>query len=392
MSNPFIGVLFHWIGGFAAGSFYAPYRKVRNWAWETYWLAGGIVSWIIAPWLLASILTPQPWAILSQAPASTLLSCFCFGVLWGIGGLTFGLAMRYLGISLGMAVALGYCAVFGTLMPPLFEGTFSSKVLGTPSGLVTLLGMGVCVVGIAVAGLAGMAKEGEMSAAHKPASLQEFNFKKGVLVATFAGILSACMAFGLARGEPIRKIALEHGTGTLWQGLPVLIIVLFGGFTTNCVWCLALNIRNKTGYQYFSPALRAPLPERVAEPILENATDAPGMEVMAQAGETPLGRSERDVPLLLNWAFCALAGLLWYLQFFFYTMGESQMGAYGFSSWTIHMASIILFSTIWGIALKEWKGASRRSLNLLSLGLGLLVLSTVIVGYGNYLGVVPTGH
>src|SRR5581483_9417182 len=157
--NPALGVLFHWLGGLASGSFYVPYRGVKAWAWETYWLVGGFFSWIIAPWILAGIMTNDVTSVLGEAPGSALFWAYFFGILWGLGGLTFGLTMRYLGMSLGMAVALGYCAAFGTLMPPIFRGEFVDKVLGTQSGIVILIGIFVCLAGIGIAGLAGMSKE-----------------------------------------------------------------------------------------------------------------------------------------------------------------------------------------------------------------------------------------
>ena len=160
--NPALGVVFHWLGGLASGSFYVPFRRVRRWSWETYWLVGGFFSWIIAPWVLGSIMTNDLVGVLRESSASSIAWAYIFGVLWGTGGLTFGLTMRYLGMSLGMAVALGYCAAFGTLMPPIFSGEFGSKVLGTESGIVILSGVGVCLLGIALAGIAGMSKEREM--------------------------------------------------------------------------------------------------------------------------------------------------------------------------------------------------------------------------------------
>jgi len=378
-ANPLLGLVFHWIGGLASASFYIPYRGVRKWAWETYWLVGGFFSWIIAPWLLALVLTKDLMGVLSAASGGTLFWTYFFGVLWGLGGLTFGLTMRYLGISLGMAVALGFCAAFGTLIPPLFKGEFATKVLGTHSGLVILLGVGICLAGIAVSGLAGMTKERQMSEEEKKAVIKEFNFKKGILVATFSGIMSACFSYGLAAGEPIKALTLQQGTAPLWQGLPVLVVVLLGGFTTNFIWCLFLNWRNKTGGQYFGSQLEG----HASGPIIETAIEAPGEEMARQLA---LSSAEpKRAPLALNYLFCAIAGVTWYFQFFFYTMGESQMGQYKFSSWTLHMASIIIFSTLWGIALSEWKGASSRAMTFLVLSLAVLVGSTVIIGYGNYL-------
>jgi len=383
--NPALGVFFHWLGGLASGSFYVPFRGVKRWAWETYWLVGGVCSWIIAPWFIAWLLTRDLMTVLAAAPSKTLFWAFFFGLLWGVGGLTFGLTMRFLGLSLGMAVALGLCAAFGTLVPPIFNGVFRSQILETSSGRVILCGVFVCLAGIALAGLAGFYKERTMSPAAQQAAIKEFNLKKGIGVATLSGVMSACFAYGLAAGAPIKMITLQHGTPTLWQGLPVLVVVLVGGFTTNFIWCLALNIRNKTAYQYFSADPRN-YPPVIQSAVFETAIDAPSREVVEHIPQ-PKIEDVGSVPMLRNYFFCALAGTTWYFQFFFYTMGETQMGKYGFSSWTLHMASIIIFSTLWGIGLKEWQGAGAAAMRLLSLALLLLVGSTVIVGYGNYLGV-----
>ena len=400
-ANPLVGVVYHWLGGLASGSFYVPYRGVKRWAWETYWLAGGFFSWIIAPWVLALILTRDLLAVLGEASTATLFWTFFFGLLWGVGGLTFGLTMRYLGLSLGMAVVLGLCAAFGTLVPPIFRGEFMTQVVGTASGKVILLGIFVCLLGIAAAGLAGISKERVMSPEQQRSAIKEFNLRKGVGVAVLSGVMSACFAYGLAAGDPIKLLTLQHGTPVLWQGLPVLIVVLVGGFVTNFVWCLVLLIRNKTGHQYFTAYSRPSISND--ETIVETAIDAPSREIVehmhtadsemrgqhraAVLSEKALAQKEtrQRVPMLSNYLLCALAGTTWYFQFFFYSMGETQMGRYKFSSWTLHMASIIIFSSLWGIGFKEWKGAGRRAAQLLTLALLLLVGSTVIVGYGNYL-------
>lgn len=351
--DPLLGVGFHWLGGLAAASFYVPYRAVRHWAWEVSWLLGGVFSWILAPWAFAWLNTNDLLAVLAEAPLPVLGWSYFWGVLWGIGGLTFGLTMRYLGMSLGMAIALGFCAAFGTLVPPLFHGEFVSKVLRTTSGVVILIGVVVTLLGITIAGFAGIAKERELSPEQQRAAIAEFALGKGLLVATLSGVMSACFAFGLDAGAPIGELSAAHGTAPLWTGLPKLCVVLLGGFTSNCVWCVLLMLKNGTVRQ-----------------VLQLST-GDGVQV----------------PRRRNLFFCALAGTTWYLQFFCYSMGETQMGDYRFSSWTLHMASIILFSSLWGLVLREWRGTSWFTRGLLSLGLCVLVFATVIVGFGNYLAV-----
>jgi L-rhamnose-H+ transport protein len=389
--NLALGVILHWIGGLAAASFYIPYRAVRRWSWETYWLVGGFFSWIVAPSLIAAVLVPDLYGHIAQAPRSAVLWAYFFGVLWGIGGITFGLTMRYLGIALGMAVALGFCAAFGTLMPPLFAGTFGT-LLTTASGLTVLAGVAACLLGIGISGAAGMSKEGELSLEQKAAAVKEFDFKKGMIVAAFAGVMSACFAYGLAAGKPIGEITLtalqSAGGSPLWQNLPVLVVVLWGGFTTNFLWCVALNIRNRSTHQYLNTSRDHIAEMGAAEAMM--MSDAPEIaanrEAAAHGSSTGPVRHEGPAPLLRNYLLCAAAGFIWYLQFFFYSMGETKMGAFTFSSWTLHMASIIIFSTLWGLALHEWRGSSRRTMTLVTLGLFVLVASTVVVGYGNYLG------
>ena len=347
--NSLLGVLFHWLGGLSSASFYVPYRSVKRWSWEIYWLTGGIFSWLLAPWFFASIQTNDLLGTLRAAPTPVIVWPIVFGMLWGFGGLTYGLTMRYLGLSLGMAVVLGLCTVFGTLIPPLFQGDFAAKLLDTASGNIILLGLAITMAGIIVVAMAGARKDAALSPEQKAAAVAEFDFRKGIAVAVFSGIMSSCFAFGLAAGEPIKAISAAAGTGPLWTGLPILCLVMFGGLITNAIWCTWLIVKNRSARQWTG------------------------------------GGAAAGAPLLANFLLCAVAGTAWYFQFFFYTMGESQMGRFGFSSWTLHMASIIIFGTIWGFLFREWKDAAPRLRAMVWGGVALLVLATIVIGYGNSL-------
>ncbi len=340
------GVILHSIGGFAAASFYVPYTKVKEWAWENYWLLGGIFSWIFMPAFIAFLTVKGSTFILEDTEISTKFWTYFFGVLWGIGGLTYGMSMRYLGLSLGNAVALGFCAIFGTLVPPIFEGKIM-LLFQDASGLWTFSGIVACFVGIGVCGLAGAKKDSELN--RDPSmtkTVKEFNLRKGFLVAFISGLLSACMAFGLAAGKPIATISAEYGTSTLWQNSLVLVIILLGGFTTNFIWCGSMIIKNKSLRQF----------------------------------------TNKQLPLQRNYLYSIIAGITWYLQFMFYGMGTTFMGKFDFVSWTLHMAFIILFSNVWGFSFGEWKGTSNRAKTIMLTGLSIIVLSTILIGVGTYLG------
>ncbi|RPI01757.1 MAG: L-rhamnose/proton symporter RhaT [Calditrichaeota bacterium] len=343
--NPLLGIFYHAVGGFAAGSFYIPYNRVRHWAWEVYWLVGGFFAWVLMPWVITLITVPDILGLMGRLSMKMVLWPFLFGMIWGIGGTTFGLTMRYLGMSLGMSLALGLTATFGTLVPPLYYGQMM-QLLATRSGMVTLGGVAICLFGIAVTGLAGIFKDKELSTAEKTAQIREFDLKKGLVVALIAGVMSAGFAFGIAAGKPIAELAVEFGAPKLYSNSPTYIFIMFGGFVSNFFYCIYLTLRNRTYKDYIKKS---------------------------------------NTPLLKNYIFCALAGITWYCQFLFYGMGTTLMGRYDFASWSIHMAFIITFSNMWGLVLKEWKGSRRRTIRTILLGLAILVLSTCVIGLGNYI-------
>jgi L-rhamnose-H+ transport protein len=356
------GVIFHFLGGFASGSFYIPYKKVKGWSWESYWIIGGLFSWLIVPPLAAWLTIPNFTEIISQAGGTVLGYTFLFGILWGIGGLTYGLGVRYLGVSLGSSIILGLCMVFGSIIPSIYYDLFPepgkdtfSDITGNNWGLFVLLGLLVCIIGIIICGKAGVRKEKELATtgtdSHGMAVSTEYKFGLGLLVSIISGVLSACFSFGLEAGKPMANVANElwkaanPGEGEfLYQNNVTYVVVLWGGLTTNFIWCMILNARNKTFGDY----------------------------------------TNSKTPLLANYVFAALAGTTWFLQFFFYGMGESRLGN-GASSWILHMAFIILTANMWGLILKEWAGVSKKTRTLVTTGIFTIILAVLVVGYGNWL-------
>ena len=354
--NALLGVIFHFIGGFASGSFYMPFKKVKGWNWESFWIVGGLFSWLIVPPLAAYLTIPGFANIISHTSGAVIGLTYFFGVLWGIGGLTYGLGVRYLGVSLGSSIILGLCMVFGAIIPaiyydfyPVAEKDTFSIMLHSGWGKTVLLGLLICIVGIIISGKAGVMKEKELGSEAANASNKEYKFALGMLVSIVSGVLSACFNFGLEAGQVMGAFAnhswkLAHpGQGEfLYRNNVIYVVLLWGGLTTNFVWCMILNARNKTFSDY----------------------------------------TNKQTPLPNNYIFSAIAGTTWFLQFFFYGMGESKLGN-GPSSWILHMAFIILVANMWGLVLKEWKGVSKKTISTIIAGIVIIILSVLVVGYGN---------
>jgi L-rhamnose-proton symport protein (RhaT). len=334
-----IGLLIIALGSFGQSSSYVPIKKVKNWSWENFWLTQGVFAWLVFPLLGALLAIPEGENLLGLYGNGGALTAIMYGVLWGIGGLTFGLSMRYLGVALGQSISLGTCAAFGTLFPAMLAG----KDLFSGEGLMLLIGVSITLSGIAVIGYAGSLRSKNMTEEERKAAVKDFALTKGLLVALLAGVMSACFALGLDAGAPIKEAALAGGVEELYAGLPVIFLVTLGGFFTNAVYCIQQNVKNKTGHEYLSVSKGS---------------------------------------LINNILFCALAGVLWYSQFFGLEMGKSFLTGSTVLlafSWSILMSLNVVFSNIWGIILKEWKGVSTSTICVLVAGLVVLIASIVIV-------------
>ena len=337
--NNLIGLLIIAVGSMGQSSSYVPINKVKDWSWENFWLMQGVFAWLVFPILgafFANSFSELMEIYTSHSTAS--LQAVGYGALWGIGGLTFGLSMRYLGIALGQSVALGTCAAFGTLIPAVLAGDH----LFSPKGLILLLAVAVTLIGIALVGYAGSLRSKNMSEEERRKAIKDFALKKGLLIALGAGIMSACFSLGLSAGIPVKEASIAMGAKEIFAQNPVTLLVTLGGFFTNLVYCLYMNAKNKTGSEI----------ARTSGSILVN-----------------------------NLLFCALAGLLWYSQFFGLGMGQSFFDANSVMmafSWSILMSLNVVFSNVWGIILKEWKGAGKKAILFLALGMAILIFSLIV--------------
>ena len=331
-----IGLLIIAIGAFCQSSSYVPINKIKDWSWESYWIVQGVFAWLLFP-LVGALLSVSGTggsfgdllAMMSAAPKATWLTIL-FGALWGVGGLTFGLSMRYLGVALGQSIALGTCSALGAILGPVFTGHAGDLTSAVIIGVV------VTLVGIAIIGVAGGMKAAALPEEEKKKAVKDFNFGKGIAVALLAGFMSACFNIGLNFGQDLYL----PGTKPIFQTLPATMLVTFGGFLTNAAYCFYQNEKNKTWGDYSKKALWGN-----------------------------------------NLIFCCLAGLLWYSQFFGLSLGKGFLTEYPVLitfSWCILMSLNVVFSNVWGIVLKEWKGVSKETIAVLVTGIIVLIVSTFL--------------
>ncbi|MEP6746768.1 MAG: L-rhamnose/proton symporter RhaT [Bacteroidota bacterium] len=337
------GVLYHAVGASSAAMCYTPEKKVKGWSWQTYWLAQAFICWLVLPVIVAFITIPHLIVVLKEAPSLPMLYSFLLGIAYGVGGTAFGIAIRYVGFSLTYAIAVGISCVLGTLLPPLVHGTLMDILKSNGAAYITT-GVGMGALGIALCGIAGRDKEKDLE--KKQDNPTGFSLKKGLPLCLLAGILSALYGFSIDQGQPVADVAAKYGAGSF----QVNVVYLFsnsGAFITTSFYCLWLHKKEKTFNQYIT------------------------------AGNNRLG---------VNYLMAALTGVLWYGQFFFYGLGHVRMGNYKFSSWAIHMIMLVLFSTVAGLIMKEWKNCCSRTKQVLAAALLVLVTAVVVLTYGNYIG------
>jgi L-rhamnose-H+ transport protein len=339
--NILFGILLIATGAFASGSFAVPFGRIKNWKWETYWMIYSIGAYVIFPLLACFIFATDWWTVIKSTPAITLFLVFLLGAVYGIGNLSFGLALRYLGLSLGYALSLGLMLGIGTLIPPIIDGRLKVMIESSGGGLL-IAGIFVAALGIAFSAWAGILKDKSVSNEKKQESIGEFDLIKGILASLLVGIAGSAMSLGFEQGLPILAIAEEHGTDPLFSMMPVYIVLLMGTLVTTIIWCGFLGIKNKSYKDY---------------------ANAPNNKT-----------------LMLNYAFGLLGGFLWFSQFIFYGMGKSKMGPFTFTSWGILMALTIGFASVWGLIRGEWKGASVKVYIIMGLSLVILILASFMIG------------
>jgi L-rhamnose-H+ transport protein len=345
-SNPLLGVTMHAIGACFAATCYTPQKQVKRWSWQTYWLTQAAFCWFLLPIIGAMFTIPDLATVLREAPHNAMLNSFLLGAAYGIGGTAFGIAIRYIGFSLTYAIAVGLSSVLGTLIPPLVKGTLATTLSKRGAGWV-IGGIVVGTLGIALTGLAGRLKEVDLSSQQNKG---EFSLTKGLFLSLLAGVLSAVYGFALEAGEPIADIASTHGAG-VWRGNVIYIFSNTGAFLTTAIYCLYLHAKHKS---------------------------------LGELVELPAGPEKASLPV--NFMMAAVTGVFWYGEFFFYNLGHVRMGEYKFTSWAIHMTMLVLFSSLVGIALREWRRCRGATHATIGFALVVLVGAVLLLTYGNYLG------
>lgn len=335
-----IGIFWHFVGAASAACFYAPLKKVKNWSWETMWSVAGLFSWIILPWTISYILLPDFWGYFGLFDLGILLPVFLFGAMWGIGNVNYGLTMKYLGMSMGIGIAIGITLIIGTLMTPILQGRFG-ELMASSGGKMTLLGVVIAVIGVAIVSYAGLLKERAIGI-----KAEEFNLKKGLILAVMCGIFSAGMSFAMSAAQPMHDAAASIGVDPLYVALPSYVVIMGGGAIVNLGFCISRLCCKKE---------------------------------LSFKADMSVGKTL----LITNALFAILGGVMWYLQFFFYAWGHANIPAeYGYMSWMLHMSFYVLCGGIVGLVLKEWVGTGRKPVRVLCIGCLVIILAANIVGLG----------
>ncbi|MCP5534858.1 MAG: rhamnose:proton symporter [Akkermansiaceae bacterium] len=346
-ANIFLGIALHAVGGIAAASCFVPQKGTSRWQFQNFWLLMCLAAWLIVPVIVASLTVPNLWGVIAGTEGKVLLKVTLLGAVYGFGGMAFGVAIRHIGYSLTYAVAIGISAVLGTILPLLQTGTLL-QTFSVPGGSMIVTAGFMALGGIVLCGIAGKMKESQLAG-----SEVHFNAKLGLTLVVLAGVLSAVFGLSLAAGEPMDKLATAHGAGQFAAGAKY-IFAMGGALITNLVWWGVVHTRCGTWKDYKR---------------LDTARNTRGGGGLAS-----------------HYLFALFAGLLWYGQFFFYGLGHTRMGNYGFISWGVHMAMLIFFSFIIGLILKEWKGLKSSTLAMLAAGLTVLLTSFALIVYGSYQG------
>lgn len=339
--NIFAGLVLIAAGAFTSGSFATPFTGIKRWKWETYWLIFSFGAYIIFPLVACLIFAPGFPDVFKELPRPLLLKVFILGAVYGIGNLSFGLSLRYLGISLGYALSLGLMLAIGTLVPPLIDGRLT-EMIDSSGGNILIAGVAVACVGIALTGWAGFLKDKIISETEKKKSITEFNLVKGIFAAVLVGITGSALSLAIEQGIPISEFAENSGIDPLFTTLPVMLLLLSGTFITTIFWCLWIGSRNRSYNDYI--------------------------------------KSDNSTVLTLNYILAITAGLLWFSQFILYGMGKSKMGEYTFTSWGILMALTIAFATIWGLLRNEWKGAPVKIYLMMIISLLIIICASFMIG------------
>ncbi|HEU5396856.1 MAG TPA: L-rhamnose/proton symporter RhaT [Verrucomicrobiae bacterium] len=346
--NPLLGVGFHSVGAAFAANCYSPQKYIKRWSWEIYWIVQASWCWLLWPLIGAWLTIPHLGAVLSQSPHGAMWFSFLLGVAYGVGGMAFNVSIRYIGFALTYSIAVGLSSILGTLVPPLVHGQVHEILSRVGSGWI-IGGVVAGAAGIAICGIAGHFKEGDLDA--RQGTHKGFSLAKGLSLSLLAGVLSAVYGFALDAANPIVDVAEQHGAG-IWKGNVAYMFSNTGAFLTSLVYCLWLMRRHKSAGEF-----------------------------------TQLKSGESGGSLTRNYLLAFLTGTLWYGQFFFYNLGHVRLGKdYAFSSWAIHMIMLVLISNIVGIIFKEWRSCRGRTRMTIGFGLVVLCAAVIFLTYGNYLG------
>lgn len=335
MHNTAGGMVLLIFAGMMNASFALPMKFVRAWEWENTWLLWSIVALLVLPTALAFATIPD-FASMYEGHRGVVLAVALCGAAWGVAQVMFGLALDRIGIALTFSIVLGLSAAMGSLIPLVRQ---HADQLFAASGLISLAGIALVLLGVAVSAVAGRMRDHARSTeAAKPE-----RFGSGLVLAIASGVCASMMNVGFAYGGALTAAAAAHGAGSLWQTDAIWVPLMAGGALPNIAYCVYLLLRRKTA---------------------------------ANFSGTGFAR---------NTSYAVAMGLLWFGSSVLYGIATVFLGDLGpVVGWPLFMSLIVIVAAILGAWTGEWRDAGKRAPQMQGLAVLILVAAVVVLSRATF--------
>ncbi len=331
MPNPSAGLALLVIASIANATFSLPMKYTRKWAWENTWLVWSVLALLILPALTAWFAIPGLGQLYCSADSATLLNVILFGAGWGVAQVLFGLALSSIGIALAFSIVLGLSAAIGSLLPFI---QFHRDRLFQPQGLMALAGLTLVIVGVTITAIAGRMRD----RSSKCVTTSNISFSTGLILAIVSGVCASMMNLGIANGAPLAQAAAQHGASSSWVVTVIWLPLLVGGAVPNLLYCVYLLRKQNTSAKFSSEGSAS------------------------------------------HWLLTLCMAVLWFGSSLLYGIASGMLGDLGaVIGWPVFMSLIVITASAVGILTGEWRGVSRRALQVQISAVAVLVIAVVIL-------------